>query len=154
MLFISIPYDIQTVVKNESSLTGKTVKQVILEKLRGETVDKEFSPELKKNLLKLDEIKSLKRNWNGNQAKPIHKSLVNKTRALIINLDKQPQIFPTADNSIQIEYDGADKSYLELQVTKHNQLSYFKVDRLGNETEGSIPFSSFALNALVGEFYE
>ena len=29
------------------------------------------SPELRKNMLKLDEIKSLKRNWNGNQAKPM-----------------------------------------------------------------------------------
>ena len=153
MFFISIPYDIQAVVKNESSLTGKSVRQIVLEKLRGETVDKEFSPELKKNLLKLEEIKSLKWNWNGNHAKPIPKKIINKTKSLLINLDKQPQVFPTADDSIQIEYDGADNSYLELQVTMHNKLSYFKVDRLGKETEGSIPFSSFALNALVGDFY-
>ena len=105
MLFISIPYDIQAVVKNESSLTGKSVRQIVLEKLRGETVDKEFSPELKKNLLKLEEIKSLKRNWNGNHAKPIPKKIINKTKSLLINLDKQPQIYPTAINSIQMEFE-------------------------------------------------
>ena len=153
MLFISIPYDIQTVVKSESSLTGKSVRQILIEKLRGETVEKEFSSELKKNILKLDEIKSLKKNWNGNKAKPIPGKIVDKTKALIINLDKQPQIFPTADDSIQIEYDGDNNSYLELQITKDNELSYFKVDKSGKEIAGSIPCSSFALNALVGEFY-
>ena len=69
MLFISIPYDIQTVVKSESSLTGKSVRQILIEKLRGETVEKEFSSELKKNILKLDEIKSLKKKLEWKQGK-------------------------------------------------------------------------------------
>ncbi len=153
MLFISIPYDIQTVVKSESSLTGKSVRQILIEKLRGETVEKEFSPELKKNMLKLDEIKSLKRNWNGNHAKHISGKIIKKAKSLIINLDKQPQIFPTANDSIQMEYDGNNSTYLELQITKEHELAYFKVDKQGKEMTGSIPCSSFALNALVGEFY-
>ena len=154
MLFLTIPYEIQTVAKNESSLTGKSVRQILLEKLRGETVEKTFSPELRKNLLKLDEIKSLKRNWNGNKAKSISKRIINKTKFLIINLEQQPQLFPTANDSIQIEYDGENNSYLELQVTKNNNISYFKIDKKGKETSGIIPVSSFALNALVKEFYE
>ncbi len=153
MFFLTIPYEIQSIAKNESSLTGKSVRQILLEKLRGETVEKNFSPELKKNLLELDEIEGLKKNWNGNKAKPISKKIVNKTKTLIINLEKQPQIFPTANDSIQIEYDGENKSYLELQITKHNELSYFKVDKLGKENSGTIPCSSFALNTLVEEFY-
>ena len=154
MLILTIPYEIQSVVKTESSLTGKSMRQIVLEKLRGETVEKTFSPELKKNLLKLDEIKSLKRNWNGNKAKPITKKIVNKTKSLIINLEKQPQVFPTANDSIQMEYDGDNNSYLEFQITKENILSYFRIDRNGKETSGIIPVSSFALNALVKEFYE
>ena len=153
MIFLTIPYEIQSVAKKESSLTGKSVRQVLLDKLRCETIEKSFSPELKRNLAKLEEIKSLKRNWNGNKAKPISKKLVNKTKTLLINLDKQPQVFPTANDSIQIEYDGLKNSYLELQVTKNNELTYFKVDKEGKEITGSIPCSSFALNALVEEFY-
>ena len=69
MIYFQIPYEIQTVVKKESSLTGKSIRQIILEKLRGETVDKVFSPELKENLKKLDEISSLKQfksgDWRG-----------------------------------------------------------------------------------------
>lgn len=154
MLFISIPYEIETVVKNESSLTGKSVRQIVLDKLRGETIEKSFSPELRRNLLKLEEIKSLKRNWNGNNARKIGKRIINKTKFLIINLDRQPQIFPTADDSIQIEYDGPDNSYLELQVTKKNNLSFYKVDKTGKEITGIIPASSFALNELVEGFYK
>ncbi len=153
MLLLSIPYEIQTVIKTESSLTGKSARQILIEKLSGETVEKEFSPELRKNILKLYEIKSLKRNWNGNRAKPISKKIINKTKSLIINLERQPQVFPTANDSIQIEYDGENNSYLELQVTKQNKLSYFKVDKNGEEITGTIPCSSFALNALVEEFY-
>lgn len=154
MLLLTIPYEIQTAVKNESSLTGKPVRQILLDKLRRETVEKDFSPELKNNLLKLNEIKSLKRNWNGNNAKPIPRKIINKTKFLLINLDRQPQIFPTANDSIQIEYDGENKSYLELQVTKKNTLSFYKVDKFGKETEGAIPVSSSSINTLVEEFYE
>lgn len=154
MLLLTIPYEIQTIAKNESSLTGKSVKQVLLDKLRGETVEKTFSPELRKNLLKLEEIKSLKRNWNGNNAKPVPRKIINKTKTLLINLDRQPQIFPTANDSIQLEYDGENKSYLELQVTKKNTLSFYKVDKTGKETEGNISASSFSINNLVEEFYE
>lgn len=154
MLFFIIPYEIQTVVKNESTLTGKSVRQIILEKLSGETVERILSPELKKNLFKLDEIKSLKRNWNGNSARPIPKKVIEKAKTLLINLEKQPQIFPTANDSIQIEYDGDNNSYLELQVTKKNTLSFYKVDKDGNESSGEIPVSSFSLNTLVEEFYE
>ena len=154
MLFLTIPYEIQTVIKNESYLTGKPARQILIEKLRGQTVEKDFSPELKKNMLKLDEIRSLKRNWNGNHAKSISGKIVKKTKSLIINLDKQPQIFPTASDSIQIEYDGENDSYLELQITKGKELSYYKVDKSGKEITGTIPCSSFALNALVEDFYE
>ena len=153
MFFVPIPYEIQTVVKNESTLTGKSVRQIVIEKLRGETVEKTFPPELTKNLSKLNEIKDLKRNWNGNNSKPVSKKLVNKTKSLIINLSRQPQIFPTANNSIQLEYDGENNSYLEFQVSKDNDLSFYKVDKAGNETSGTITANSFALESLVEEFY-
>ena len=100
MLFIPIPTDIQMVVKQESSLTGKSVRQIIMDKLRKETTEKVYSTELVSNLNKLDEIKNLPKNWNGNGAGRIQKKLIKKSKSLLINLDKQPQIFPTANNCI------------------------------------------------------
>ena len=154
MLFSTFPYEIQTIVKKESSLTGKSIRQIVIDKLRNETFEKTFSPEVRNNLLRLDEIKSMKKNWNGNQAKPLSKRLINKTKQLILNLNKQPQIFPTANDSIQIEYDGENNSYLELQVTKKNNLSFFMVDKSGKESTGMIPVSPDAVNSLIKEFYE
>ena len=153
MLYFSIPYEIQTAVKKESSLTGKSVRQIIIEKLRGETVEKSFSPELKANLIKLDEMKLLKKNWNGNNAKPLPKKIINKAKALIIDLQKQPQVFPTANNSIQIEFDGDNNSYLEFQVTKSKFLPYYKVDKTGKEVSGQILFSASEINKFVEDFY-
>ena len=154
MFFLTIPYDIKTIAKNESSLTGKPIRQILLDRLRGETVEKTLSPELSKNLLKLDEIASLKKNWNGNKSKPMSRKLVKKAKSLIINLEIQPQIFPTANDSIQFEYDGEKNSYLELQITKDNKFSYFKVDKMGRESSGLIPAISFSIDELVKEFYE
>ncbi|WP_294428065.1 hypothetical protein [uncultured Treponema sp.] len=154
MLYFSIPYEIQTVVKKESSLTGKSVRKILIEKLWGETIEKNFSPALRANLSKLEEIKALRKNWNGNNSKPISKKIIKKAKTLIIDLEKQPQIFPTANDSIQIEYDGENNSYLELQITKKNKLSYYKVDKNGVESTGFIRFSPVELNNLVGVFYE
>ena len=78
MMFVAIPFEVQEIVRNESSFTGKSVRQLIIEKLRGETAGKVCSKELLTNLRKLDEIQRLPRNWNGNGASRISKKLVNK----------------------------------------------------------------------------
>ena len=153
MIYFNIPYEIQSVVKKESFKTGKSVRQIIIEKLWGETIEKNCSPALQNNLHKLDEIKTLKKNWNGNGANPIAKSVIKKIKILIIELDKQPQIFPTANDSIQIEYDGENNSYLELQVNKKRNISYYKIDKYGKEVSGVIPFSVQKINAFVEDFY-
>lgn len=76
MLFVPIPYEIQVSVKQESSVTGKSVRQIIAGRLRKEAAEIVYSPELMANLNKLDEIQHLPRNWNGNGANRIRKSLV------------------------------------------------------------------------------
>lgn len=151
-MFVAIPYEIQSIVKTESSLTGKSVRQLIIEKLRGQTVEKVYSPALIANLRKLDEIQSLPKNWNGNGAPKISRSLINKTKALIINLENQPQLFPTANDSIQIEYEGKDGSYLEFQISKKKKIEFFRIDRQGVETTGFIPYSSYTVRKMVEEF--
>lgn len=153
MLFIPIPTDIQMVVKQESSLTGKSVRQIIMDKLRKETTEKVYSTELVSNLNKLDEIKNLPKNWNGNGAGRIQKKLIKKSKSLLINLDKQPQIFPTANNSIQIEYDGENGAYLEFQISSSSSLEFYKVMKDGSEESGFIPCTSFEVNKVLEEFF-
>ncbi len=69
-----------------------------------------------------------------------------------MSLETQPQVFPTANNSIQIEYDGSDGSYLEFQISKKKELEYYRVDKQGSEFSGSIPYSSYMVEKIVKEF--
>ncbi|WP_051537686.1 hypothetical protein [Treponema sp. C6A8] len=153
-MFIPIPFEIQNAVKNESSLTGKSIRQIITDKLRQETAEKIYSKDLLANLQKLNEIQKLPKNWNGNGASRFSKKLINKVKELLFELNKQPQVFPTANDSIQIEYNFEDGSYLEFQISKLKLLEFLKITKDGSETSGTIPCSHYYINQMLEEFYE
>ncbi len=71
-----------------------------------------------KNLTKLDKITTLSKNWNEYNAEPFSKSLITHAKNLIRKLYIQPEIFPTAIGSLQIEYEKDNGDYLEIQVTE------------------------------------
>lgn len=64
----------------------------------------------------LEEIQNLEENWNGCGAKPIPESVINLSRDIVMELDYQPEVFPTARRTIQMEYELDDNSYLEFEV--------------------------------------
>ena len=106
------------------------------------------------NLQKLQEIASLKDNWNENGAKCFSKFLMEKTFMIVESLDRQPEIFPTAGDSIQLEYDGINGAYLEFQITEDKMVEVYKIDEKGKETERKILSNSEAINQEVSEFYK
>lgn len=71
-------------------------------------------------------------NWNGNGAVAIDKAVVLRAISLLRVLDHQPDIFPTARNTIQFEYEYGD-DYLEIEIFD----GYFNVYRCvdNGETE-------------------
>ena len=68
----------------------------------------------------IDDISKLEQNWNGYNAPPIEYIVVDNAKKVIDILKYQPDIYPTARNSIQIEYnEGKNRSaYLEIEVYK------------------------------------
>jgi len=73
---------------------------------------------LEANLIRLKNIEKLEFNWNGYNAKPIPKEIIEKVKEVIIKLgnDKQPEIFPTGRETIQIQYEYRKKKlYFELE---------------------------------------
>lgn len=68
------------------------------------------------NLERLEDIARLDSDWNGYGAKPFSRTLIADVRNIIPYLSKQPEIFPTGRNSIQLEYHLSDESYLEFEV--------------------------------------
>lgn len=52
----------------------------------------------------LDAISKFEHNWNGNNAEPFSKDLIDRTRDIVQKLSKQPLVFPTAIGCIELEY--------------------------------------------------
>ena len=74
---------------------------------------------LNNNLDRLRDISEFGEDWNGYGAVPIPRIVIEEVRNIILNLEEQPEIFPTADKSIQLEYELPDKSYLEIEVSEN-----------------------------------
>ena len=82
---------------------------------------------------KLEEIKKLPDNWNHNGAKKFSPELIDNCKSILKNLNHPPFIAPTANDSIQFEYDGnihpfEDGNYLEFNVS----LGFVEVYRIQN----------------------
>lgn len=81
---------------------------------------------LENNLKILDEISKLEQNWNQYDADPFSKELIDKVKNIIKNLKYQPDyIFPTARNSIQLEYYNKNNDYLEFEIFENGEIQKF-----------------------------
>lgn len=101
---------------------------------------------------KLKRIAALPDNWNGNGAKAFSKSLIDKVDNLVLNLLITPEVFPTAENSIQLEYDKADKSHLEIEIFE-DRAEIYEVDSAGNESYEKVAPDLRSIDKVVAAFY-
>jgi hypothetical protein len=107
------------------------------------------NPKLHENLKKIEEISLLKDDWNGNRAAAFTESLLEKAKLIIYSLYIQPYIFPTAAESIQLEYE-TDKGYLEFEISE-SAVTMFRIFQDGTEEESVIELRE--INNIVQEFY-
>lgn len=75
-----------------------------------------MNPEVIKNIKRLKDIENLVFDWNGYGAKPFSSVLIDKCEKIVGALSVQPLIYPTGRNSIQFQYELADRSYLEFEI--------------------------------------
>lgn len=80
------------------------------------TVMAEKRPSQGDNLIRVESFKNLQENWDGAGASSISEHLINTVRGLVLALHVQPEIFPTADGSIQLEFDTKNGDYLEFEI--------------------------------------
>ena len=64
---------------------------------------------------KIESFRNLKENWNGYGALPLPKNVINKAIILASEMYPIPEAFPTACDSIQLEWE-MDCTYLELEI--------------------------------------
>lgn len=103
------------------------------------------------NLKKLQKISELSNNWNGYEAKPISKEVIQEVRTIVSELNYQPEIFPLPDNEIQLEFDGPNQSYMEIVIGTKDLANVFIMDSTGNEVEKIV--SKKAIISEVSSFY-
>ena len=67
---------------------------------------------------RIDDITLLEQDWNGYNASPISKDIITNAKKVVNILIYQPEIFPTARNTIQFEYNIGNNrtAYLEIEV--------------------------------------
>lgn len=104
------------------------------------------------NLKRLSEIEALPDNWNGNGAERISNIIVKAVRRLLLCTHHQPEIFPTACDALQLEWDNAVGEYLEMEVLE-NHINVFQIDKEGNEDQKEIPIDEEIFNNIVEDFY-
>jgi hypothetical protein len=92
----------------------------------------------KLNELQILSYLNLPNNWNGNDAKAISKNIVDKAIGLLINIDHQPEIFPTGRNTIQFEYENSD-NYLEIEIFDDIMVIYKNIDNHEKEIQTNDP---------------
>lgn len=105
------------------------------------------------NLKKLEVIAHMGDNWNANGASAFSDRLIKKAMNLVMFLDIQPEVFPTACESIQFEYDKADGSHMEIELNESENAEVFVVDHNGYERVINISTSIEAINKVVSDFY-
>ena len=71
--------------------------------------------ELTKAINKLESFRGLKKDWNGYNAEPFSEKLINKALELLKQTIPVPEVFPTANNSIQFEWEKTGL-YLEIEI--------------------------------------
>jgi hypothetical protein len=96
---------------------------------RNEEVNNE-KKQLRINVDILSEIGQLQNNWNQYGADKFKQELIFKCLKIINHTDLQfqPEIFPTAQHSIQFEYEPDDNHYLELEIFEERIKLYLRVN--------------------------
>ena len=114
-----------------------------------------YKKELYNNLKKLKGISDLKDNWNDNNAKKFSPELISIVKNILENIVEQPEIFPTANNSIQMEYELIDNSYLEFEIFEDKIICLEVPQRNYSKYKEQIISNDIKIiNNIVNNFFE
>ena len=74
----------------------------------------------------IDNISKLENNWNDNGALAFSNALITRAKAFAYTLTGEAEIFPTANDSIQLEIENA-YGYIEIELFENGEVKcYFE----------------------------
>lgn len=108
-----------------------------------------FQSDLVKNESLIRSFGQLPKGWNGYTADPIPQDVVYRALRLLRELPVAPEVFPTARESIQFEYDVGDRS-LEIEIQKD---SVVLLEAIGDEMRETRAESLLSVVEIVSAFH-
>ena len=98
----------------------------------------------------IKQIQTLGDDWNENGAKAFTQRFLADVQRLILALPFFPEVFPTANHSIQLEWENSCGDYMEVEIFESGQFhSYLQ---FANEQESEIAVNNDNIQQLVAAF--
>ncbi len=72
-----------------------------------------------------EELEQLEENWDGCGAKKINKDIINKAKNIVEQLIRKPDIFPTYDGDIRLEYRIDKYEHIEFVIGSSDDIEFF-----------------------------
>lgn len=113
--------------------------------------DATVNPDVRRNLGAISELAQLKSNWDNNGAEAFSAQLIARCRNLVNTLTHQPDIFPTAQASIQFEWENEIGDYLEIELFENEQYQMALRQANGTWIEQEIDYT--AIGDCVEKFF-
>ena len=110
---------------------------------------------LEDNYKQLKEIESLDDNWDTEGAKAVNINIINSVRRLLPFLLYQPDIFPTPDGTIQLEWADKDLNHLNVEIINETQMTVTEM-RNHNKFVSTVTYltNSLILNNKIRDLYK
>lgn len=128
----------------------RTFDETLGKQIKNEEFNNEYT-ELKRNLKKLDEIAKLKNNWNQRGANAIDRGLIEFCRERLFEFEKQPDIFPVFDGSLQLEFNDGE-NYLEISLKKDLSRVDYYMEKNSRQIINTVKTSG--LIDVIDKFYQ
>ena len=124
-------------------------------KLYEELFDIVYNLNLYKSFDTIDQISKLKKNWNGYKAKRIPKRVIKIAQSIVRKLLKQPDILPTPRQSIWMQYEKEDLSFLGIEILKDRiELMYIEKENYDKAEKCTLYETDYrVINSWIEKLY-
>ena len=102
---------------------------------------------------KLEMINILENDWDGNEAKAFSPAFIEKVSEIVSELSIQPEVFPTALGTIQLEFDNSRRDHMEIEIGESVDAEVYISMFGGEECIEKIPADADSINSYVSRFY-
>ncbi len=146
-----------SISSSDAVMSNESVSEGINDTLSSYSIvgcDEQMSKEYNDNVRILLDIAKLEENWDGYGALPIPQNIITCVLMLLSKLERQPDIFPTPDGTLQLEYAVLPNRHLNIEFLSDTSMSIFEMLEDRSATESTHDVNIQTINLRVKKFYE